>query len=99
MFAQDISRCFWDLIWVSRIENRVPRISENYHWVFRIRENQDRRIREIGSLQVYTRYLTFFFKKNLICLKSITVSSISKIILTAWAKSASNMKSIDKLIL
>jgi len=29
-------RCFRDPIRVPRIENRVPRISENYHWVPRI---------------------------------------------------------------
>jgi len=29
----------------------------------RIRENRVPRIREIGSLQVHTGYLTFFFKK------------------------------------
>jgi len=34
---------------------RVPRISENYHPV--------PRIREIGSLQVHTGYLTFSLKK------------------------------------
>jgi len=48
-----------DLIGVPRIENRVPRIIENYHRVPRIRENRVRRIREFGSLQVRTRYLTF----------------------------------------
>jgi len=30
-----------DPIRVPRIENRVPRISENCHWVPRIRENRD----------------------------------------------------------
>ena len=34
------SRCFRDLIRVPRIENQVPRISENYDRVPRIRENQ-----------------------------------------------------------
>jgi len=33
-----------------RIENQVPRISENCHRVPRIRENRVPRIREIGSL-------------------------------------------------
>jgi len=44
-------RHFRDPIRVPRIENRVPRIRENYHRV--------PRIREIGSLQVHTRYPTF----------------------------------------
>jgi len=39
-----------------RIENRVPRIRENYHQV--------PRIREIGSLQVHTGYLTASLKKT-----------------------------------
>jgi len=38
-------------MWVPRIENPVPGIIENYHRV--------PRIREIGSLHVHTRYLTF----------------------------------------
>jgi len=56
-------RCFRDLIRVPRIENRVPRIRENYHQVPRIRENRVPRIREIGSLQIHTGYLTFSLKK------------------------------------
>jgi len=47
-----------------RFANCVPRISENYHRVPRIRENRVPRKREIGSLQVRTGYLTFSFKKN-----------------------------------
>jgi len=43
-------RCFRDPI-------RVPRTSENYHRVPRIRENRVLRIREIGSLQINARYL------------------------------------------
>jgi len=50
-------RCFRDPDRVPRIENRVPRISENYHRVPRIRENRVPRIREIGSLQINTGYL------------------------------------------
>jgi len=46
-----------------RIENWVPRISEKYHRVPRIRENRVPRIREIASLQVHTGYLTFSLKK------------------------------------
>jgi len=46
-----------DPIRVRRIENRLPRISENYHRV--------PRIRDIGSPQVHTGYLTFSLKKNL----------------------------------
>jgi len=57
-------------------QQRVPRIKENYHWVLRIKENYHwvagikenyhrvPRIREIGSLQVHTRYLTFSLKKT-----------------------------------
>jgi len=57
-------RCFRDPDRVPRIENRVPRISENYHRVPRIRENRVPRIREIGSLQINTGYLTFSLKKT-----------------------------------
>jgi len=56
---------FRDLIQVSRISNWVPRIGENYHRVPKIRENWVLRIREIGSLQIHTRYLTFSLKKTL----------------------------------
>jgi len=55
-------RHFRDPIRVPRIENWDPRIRENYHRIPRIRENRVPRIREIGSLQVYTRYLTFSLK-------------------------------------
>jgi len=48
-------RCFRDPIQVPRIENGVPRIRENYHWV--------PRIREIRSLNIHIRYLTFSLKK------------------------------------
>jgi len=41
---------------------RCFRISENYHQVPRIRENRFPRIREIGSLQIHTGYLTFSLK-------------------------------------
>jgi len=37
--------------WIPRIENRVPRIRENYHQIPRIRENRVPRIIEIGSLR------------------------------------------------
>ena len=47
-------RRYMDPIRVPRIENWVPRISENCYRV--------RRIKEIGSIQVLTRYLTFSFK-------------------------------------
>ena len=43
---------------------RVPRIRENYHRVPKIRENRVPRIREIGSLQTHTGYLTFSLKKT-----------------------------------
>jgi len=50
--CQGFLRCFRDPIW-------VPRISENGHRV--------PRIREIGSPQVHTGYLTFSFKKPCLC--------------------------------
>ena len=40
---------------------RLPRIRENNHRVPTIRENRVPRIREIGSLQMHTGYLTFSF--------------------------------------
>jgi len=49
-------KVFKDPIRVPRIENWFPRIRENYHRV--------PRIREIGSQQVHTGYLTFSLKKN-----------------------------------
>ena len=49
---------------VPRISNRVPRIRENYHRVPKIRENRVPRIREIGSLQIQTGFLTFSLKKT-----------------------------------
>jgi len=58
-------RRFRDPILVPRIENRVPRISENCHRVLRNRENRVPRIREIGSLQVHNGYLTFSLTKTL----------------------------------
>ena len=61
---QGFLRRFRDPIRVPRIENRVPRISENCHRVPRIRENRFPRIGEIGSLQVHNGYLTFSLKKN-----------------------------------
>ena len=57
-------RYFRGPVRVPRIENRVPRISENYHRVPRIRENRVPTIREIGSLQGHTGHLTFSLKKN-----------------------------------
>ena len=56
-------RRFRDPIRVPRISNRVPRIRENYHRVPKIRENRVPRIREIGSLQIQTGFLTFSLKK------------------------------------
>jgi len=58
---------FRDLIWAPRIENRVPTIRENHHWVPRIKENRVPIIREIGSLQVHIGYLTFSLKKTCEC--------------------------------
>ena len=56
-------RRFRDPIRVPRISNRVPRIRENYHRVPKIKEYRVPRIREIGSLQIHTGYLTFSLKK------------------------------------
>jgi len=47
IYNQGFLRCFRD-------HSQVPRMSENYHWV--------PRIREIGSLHVHTGYLTFSLK-------------------------------------
>jgi len=49
-------KCFKDPIRVPRIENRVPRIRENYHRV--------PGIWEIGSLNLHIGYLTFSLKKT-----------------------------------
>jgi len=48
-------RRFRGPIRVPRISNRVPRIRENYHRV--------PKIRDIGSPQIQTRFLTFSLKK------------------------------------
>jgi len=66
--AQGFLRCFRDPIRVLRVESRVPRIRENYHWLPRTRENRAPRIREIGSLQIHTewRVPNIFLKKNLV---------------------------------
>ena len=42
----------------NRISDRVPRIREDYHRV--------PKIREIGSLQIHTGYLTYSLKKTLV---------------------------------
>jgi len=46
IFSQGFLRCFKDPIRVSGIENRVPRIRENYHRILTIRKNR--------PLQVHT---------------------------------------------
>jgi len=58
-------RRFRDPIRIPRISNRVPRHRKNYDQVHKIRENRVPRIREIGSLQIHTRYLTSSSKKTL----------------------------------
>jgi len=58
-------RHFRDPIRVPRISNRVLRIRENYHRVPKIRENRVPIIRETGSLQIQTGFLTFSLKKTL----------------------------------
>jgi len=62
--GQSFLRCFRDPIRGPRIENRVPKIRENHHWVPRIKENRAPRIREIGFLQVHVGYLAFSLKKT-----------------------------------
>jgi len=61
---QGFLRRFRDPNRVPRISNRVPRIRESYHRVPKIKENRVARIREIGSLQIHTGFLTFSLKKN-----------------------------------
>jgi len=56
LYNQVFLRRFRGPIRLPRIENRVPRIRENYHRV--------PRIREIGSLLVHTGSLTFSLKKT-----------------------------------
>jgi len=56
-------RRFRNPMLVPRISNRVPKIRENYHRVPKIRKNLALRIREIGSLQIQTEFLTFSLKK------------------------------------
>jgi len=56
-------RRFRDPIRVPRISNRVRRIRKSYHRVPKIRKNRVPRIREIGSLQIQTGFLTFSLKK------------------------------------
>jgi len=65
---------------VFRDPKRVPRIRENYHRVPKIRGNRVPRIREIGSLQVETGYLTFFKKKRL-CLLIYSINITAHILI------------------
>jgi len=60
--AQGFLRRCRDPIRVFRIENRVPRFIKDYHRVPGMRENKVPRIREIGSLQIHSGYLTFSLK-------------------------------------
>jgi len=64
LYCRFFLRRFRDPILVPRISNRVPRIRENYHRVPKIRENRVPRIREIGSLQIQTGFLTISLKKT-----------------------------------
>jgi len=66
MYKQGFLRRFRDPIRVPRISNRVPGLRENYHRVPKIRKDRGPRIREIGSLQTHTGYLTFSLKKTLV---------------------------------
>jgi len=54
------------------MENRVPGIRENYH--------QAPRIKEIGSLQVHTGYLTFSSKKTVFSETAFDPSIAAKVI-------------------
>ena len=72
-----LSRCPWNCVkyfgghyeyirgFLRRFKDpfRVPRIRENYHRVPKTRENRAPRIREIGSLQIHTGFLTLSLKK------------------------------------
>jgi len=82
-------RRFRDPLRVTRISNRVPRIRENYHRVPKTRENRVPRIREIGSLQIHTGCLTFFFKKN--CLSVISSQHL-------WEPSSANKAEVYNVI-
>jgi len=64
MKNQVFLRRFRDPIRVPRISNQVLRITKNYHRVPKIRENWVPKIREIGSSQIQTGFLTFSFKKK-----------------------------------
>jgi len=65
------SSCYSGFLRRFRDTIQVPRITENYHRVpkirenrvSRIRENQVSRIRDIGSLHIHTGHLTFSLKK------------------------------------
>ena len=59
------SRMLFIRVWCFRDPIRVPRMSENYHRVPRVREIGTLES-EIRSLQVHTGYLTFSLKKNLL---------------------------------
>jgi len=71
------SSCFhnnWKQGFLRRFRDpiRVPRIRENYHRVPKIRENRVPRIREIGSLQIQTGFLTFSLKKPWLKVKNMS---------------------------
>jgi len=53
-----------DPIRVLRVSNRVSWIRENYHRVPKLKENRVPSIKEIGSLKIQTRFLTFSLKKT-----------------------------------
>jgi len=83
--AQGFLRCFRDPSRVPRIENQVPRIRGNYHRVLRIGQNRVPRIREIGSLQIHTGYVTFSLKKtglagcSFVCLYSPIIIALAQV--------------------
>jgi len=84
IYTQGFLRRFRDPIWVPRISNRVPRIRESYHRVSKIRENRVPRIREIGSLQIQTGFLTFSLKNLLYLLRTnVRLKAMLQSLLTA----------------
>jgi len=96
-YKQGFLRCFRDPIRVPRIENRVPRIKENYHRVPKIRENRVPRSREIRSLQVHTGYLTSSLKKAVISVKKLKIfgkyeKKILNYVANNWMKNSVNVQ-------
>ena len=69
IYGHGFLRCFRDPNWGPRIENRVPRIRENYHRIPTIRENQVSGIscwkrNWVPTCSYRVAYLTFSLKKT-----------------------------------